>query len=282
MDNSIKVNERHASHPVDFRSYDTQRLREEFLVDSVFEEESICLTYSYYDRLIVGGAMPVHKELSLDATDQLKSDFFCSRREAGIINLGGNGVVAVDGVDYSLGYQEAIYIPMGAESIRLKSDDSSAPSLFYINSAPAHKAFEVKKITREDANVMDLGSSEEANKRRIFQLIVSKTCDTCQLQMGLTSLETGSVWNTMPPHVHGRRMEAYMYTELDDNQAICHFMGDQENTRHIWMQNNQAVISPSWSIHSAVGTSNYTFIWGMAGENLDFTDMDGIKPADLR
>jgi 4-deoxy-L-threo-5-hexosulose-uronate ketol-isomerase len=279
---NIKYEERYASHPGDVRNYGTTQLRDDFLIEHIFEEDRINLTYTGFDRFITGGAMPVSEEVSLDAIDPLKAEHFCDRREVGIINIGNEGTVVVDGESYSLDQKDAIYIGMGVRSIVLKSNNSETPAKFYINSATAHQAFPTKKISRSDAITMDLGTSSEANQRKIYQYIVRATVETCQLQMGLTSLDSGSVWNTMPPHTHNRRMEVYFYTDLDENQAICHYMGTPLETRHIWMSNNQAIISPSWSIHSAVGTSNYSFVWGMAGENLDFTDMDVIKPTDLR
>ncbi len=278
----ISFKERFSCHPVDVKKYDTTQLRSEFLIERVFKEDEILLTYSHYDRFIAGGAMPVKKELSLEAIDLLKAKHFCERREVGIINIGGDGTVIVDGESYNLNHKDAIYIGMGTRSVILNSNNNLAPAMFYINSAPAHHSFPTKKISKSDAITMDLGTSSEANERQIFQYIVKATVETCQLQMGITSLKSGNVWNTMPPHTHNRRMEVYFYTDLDENQAICHYMGTAQETRHIWMKNNQAVISPSWSIHSAVGTSNYSFVWGMAGENLDFTDMDVIKPTDLR
>lgn len=282
MNNYTTVDERFASHPRDFQTYGTQRLREEFLVESVFENDKILLTYTHYDRFIVGGIVPASKDLYLESIDQLKAENFCDRREVGVINIGGKGIVEVDNIEYEISYQDALYIPKGSKNIIFKSADSTNPALYYLTSAPAHKEFPIKKIAKSDVVVLDLGIEEDANERQIFQYIVAATCETCQLQMGFTALKPGNVWNTMPPHTHNRRMEVYFYTDLKEGAAISHYMGDKENTRVIWMKNNQAVISPSWSIHSAAGTSNYIFIWGMAGENLDFTDMDGIKPTELR
>ncbi len=279
---TIFYEERFPSHPKDVKKYGTTQLRDEFLIETVFVEEKIHLTYTGFDRFITGGAMPVNEGLSLDAIDPLKAEHFCDRREVGIINIGSEGTVIIDGESFGLNHKDAIYVGMGVRSIIMKSSNPKNPAKFYINSAPAHHAYPVKKISRSDAITMDLGTSSEANQRKIYQYIVKGTVETCQLQMGLTSLDSGSVWNTMPPHTHNRRMEVYFYTDLDKNQAICHYMGTPQETRHIWMSNNQAVISPSWSIHSAVGTSNYSFVWGMAGENLDFKDMDVIKPTDLR
>ena len=278
----INYEERYSSHPEDVKKYDTEQLRSKFLIESVFKEDQIQLTYTHFDRFICGGAMPVKKELSLEAIDPLKATFFCERREVGIINIGGEGTVIVDGENHNLKHKDAIYIGKGTRSIILKSNNDSAPAMFYINSASAHHSFPTKKIPKSKAITLDLGNEAEANIRQIYQYIVAGTVETCQLQMGVTSLKTGNVWNTMPPHTHNRRMEVYFYTDLDENQAICHLMGTAQETRHIWMTNNQAVISPPWSVHCAAGTSNYSFIWGMAGENLDFTDMDAINTIDLK
>jgi 4-deoxy-L-threo-5-hexosulose-uronate ketol-isomerase len=212
----------------------------------------------------------------------MKAAFFCERRELGIINIGGTALIAVDGTNYKLGFKEALYVTHGSRDILLASENPAQPAMLYLNSAPAHRAFSNKLIRQGDVNVIEIGREEDSNRRRIRQFIVAATCETCQLQMGITELQPGSVWNTMPPHTHNRRMEVYLYTDVKEGQSICHFMGEGAETRHIWMQNNQAVISPNWSIHAAAGTSNYSFIWGMAGENLDFGDMDSIKPTDLR
>lgn len=278
----ITYEERYESHPDDVKKYDTSELRKHFLIDKVFVSGEIVLTYTHYDRFIAGGAVPLKSPLTLDTIDPLKAAHFCDRREVGVINMGGNGIVTVDGTKYDLKAKEAIYIGMGTLSVIFESNDSNNPALFYINSAPAHQTFPTKKITLDDVIFMDLGSKNDANERQILQYIVAATVETCQLQMGMTELKPGSVWNTMPTHTHNRRMEVYLYTNLQEGQVVSHFMGQAQETRHIWMSNNQAVISPPWSIHSGSGTSNYTFLWGMAGENLDFTDMDGIKKTDLR
>ncbi len=278
----ITYDERYEAHPEDVKSYDTTKLRDHFLIDEVFVENEIKLTYTHYDRYISGGAVPVGDVLNLEAIDPLKAEHFCDRREVGVINIGGEGTVTVDGTAHVLSKKEALYIGMGSKTITFESSDASNPALFYINSAPAHHGFPTKKIGRADANVLQLGSKADANERELFQYIVSATVETCQLQMGITELKPGSVWNTMPAHTHNRRMEVYMYTDVAEDQAVCHFMGPGHETRHIWMSNNQAVISPPWSIHSGAGTSNYSFLWGMAGENLDFTDMDGIPKHELR
>jgi len=276
------INEAYSVHPEDFKRYNTERIRKEFLVGSIFEADEITLTYSLYDRLIVGGANPVTTDLNLEPFDALKSDSFLERRELGIINIGGPGIVKTENEDYDLQYKEALYLGKGIKHVSFKSIDESNPAKFYFNSAPAHTAYPSKKITLNDAEIVNLGSLETSNERVINKLIVNSVVKTCQLQMGLTELKSGSVWNTMPAHTHNRRMEAYFYFEVPNNQAVCHFMGQPDETRHIWMKNEQAVLSPSWSIHSGAGTSNYTFIWGMAGENLDYTDMDVVSPLELK
>ena len=274
--------ERYAYHPEDFKTYDTERIRKEFLMDKVMDPGNILLVYSAIERFIVGGALPIDEPLKLDPIDPLKAEYFCYRREVGVINVGGTGTITVDGTEYKMNFKEALYIGKGSKEITFASDDSKNPAKYYINSAPAHKEYPVKHITLADANVLHKGSLETSNERTINQLIINEVVDTCQLQMGMTELKPGSIWNTMPPHRHSRRNEVYFYFNLPEDQAICHFMGEPDNTRHIWMHNEQAVISPNWSIHSAAGTANYIFIWGMAGENLDYTDMDNIEPKDLR
>lgn len=273
---------RYASHPEDAKKYDTARLRKEFLVQNLFVTNEVNMVYTLFDRLVVGGAMPFNEVLTLDAIDPLKSEFFLSRRELGIYNIGGAGKVLVDGVVFSLEYKEALYLGAGNRTVSFESNDASCPSKFYFNSAPAHKTFPDRKITKADAIVMELGSLETANHRNINKMLVCQVLETCQLQMGMTELQVGSVWNTMPAHTHSRRMEAYFYFEVPEGNAVCHFMGEPTETRHIWMQGEEAVISPEWSIHSAAATSNYTFIWGMAGENLDYSDQNFYKHTELR
>lgn len=279
---SIHFEERFASHPSDVKHYDTQQLRDHFLIETVMEAGKIHLVYSHYDRYIAGGAVPVDGSLELYAIEPLKAPFFCYRRELGIINVGGKGTVSVDGTVYSVDFKEALYIGKGSEKIIFTSDDPVLPARFYLNSTPAHKELPTRHITLKDANVLQMGSQQTSNERQINQLLISKVIETCQLQMGMTELRPGSVWNTMPAHTHSRRMEVYFYFNVPDGQAICHFMGQPQETRHLWMVNEQAVISPNWSIHSAAGTANYIFIWGMAGENLDYADMDVVQPNQLR
>ena len=278
---AISFETRYASSPQAVKQYDTEQLRAEFLIDNLMEIGKINLTYSHYDRYIAGSAVPV-QPLTLETIDPLKSSFFLERRELGIINVGGNGAVIVDGTTYELGLKDALYVGSGNKDVVFKSDDVNNPSKFYLNSAPAHKNFPTKKVSLAEANKLQLGTMETANHRTVNQMIIGGIVATCQLQMGMTELKTGSVWNTMPAHVHDRRMEVYFYLDIPENQAVCHFMGQTDETRHIWMNNHQAVISPPWSIHSGAGTSNYTFIWGMAGENLDYGDMDVCKITDLR
>jgi len=272
---------RYASSPKAVKQYDTEQLRDEFLIDDLLQNGKIKWVYTHYDRYMAGGAVPT-SDLKLETIDPLKAEHFLERRELGIINVGGDGSIVVDGETFKINHKDALYIGMGAKEVSFKSDDTSNPAKFYMNSAPAHKAYPTKKTSLAEANKIELGSLETANHRTVSQMIIGGIVTTCQLQMGMTELKTGSVWNTMPAHVHDRRMEIYFYLDVPEEQAVCHFMGQPQETRHIWMHNHQAVISPPWSIHSGSGTSNYTFIWGMAGENLDYNDMDVAKITDLR
>ena len=260
----------------------TEAIRSDFLIEDVFGSDEVKLVYSHFDRYITGGVIPVKGKVSLDTIDSLKSEFFLERRELGIINVGGKGTVMADGQSYSLDYKEALYLGKGTKEVYFYSDTAHKPALFYLNSTPAHHPYPSKKIGRDEAEIVELGAPETANARTIRKLIVNSIVETCQLQMGMTEIHSGSVWNTMPAHVHDRRMEVYFYFEVPEEQAVCHFMGAPNETRHLWMTNNQAVISPPWSIHSGCGTSNYTFIWGMAGENLDYGDMDACPIPTLR
>ncbi|MBW6502284.1 MAG: 5-dehydro-4-deoxy-D-glucuronate isomerase [Bacteroidales bacterium] len=278
----MKIELRYAAHPADVKDYDTDRIRREFLVSSVFVQDEISLVYSLYDRYIVGGAMPVEKTLKLEPVDELKATEFLDRREMGLINVGGDAEITAGGVVYHLGHKEALYLGRGTANVSFKSNDNSNPAKLYINSAPAHHTYPPKKVTLADAEIVEMGTHETSNHRIINKLLVNSIVKTCQLQMGMTELKQGSVWNTMPVHTHNRRMEAYFYFEVPAKQAVCHFMGEPDETRHIWMTNEQAVLSPSWSVHSAAGTSSYTFIWGMAGENLDYGDMDIRHPDTLK
>lgn len=272
---------RYAHHPDDVKNYTTEELRHHFLIPKLFVKDEINLTYTMYDRYIAGGAFPVSKKIKLETINDLKADYFLERRELGVINVGGKGKVTVDGNVFELGHKEALYVGRGNKDVFFEAANGEQP-YFYLNSAPAHKSYPVKKVTLADAEVVELGDSKYSNKRKINKLLVNSVVETCQLQMGMTELKEGNVWNTMPPHTHTRRMEVYFYFDLEEGQTISHFMGQPQETRHIFMQNHQAVISPEWSIHSGAGTSNYTFIWGMCGENLDYTDMDGVQPNELK
>lgn len=279
---STKINERFASHPEDFKHYDTARIRKEFLIENLMENNVINLVYSHYDRFIVGGVIPVSQKVPLETVNVLKAPYFLARRELGIINVGGKGTVTVEGTKYEIDFKEALYIGSGNKEVVFESADKNTPAHFYLNSAPAHTSYPIKKVSLADAEIAEMGSLEASNARRINKLMVNSVVQTCQLQMGMTELKPGSVWNTMPAHTHSRRIEAYFYFNVPEGQAICHYMGQPQETRHIWMKNEEAVISPNWSIHSAAGTSNYIFIWGMAGENLDYGDMDICNPTDLK
>jgi 4-deoxy-L-threo-5-hexosulose-uronate ketol-isomerase len=272
---------RYAHHPDDVKNYTTEQLRKHFLIEDLFQEDTIKLVYTMYDRYLVGGILPVTGPLKLETIEELKSEHFLERRELGIINVGGKGSVTVDGEMYELDHKEALYIGKGNKEIVFDKTGSGQPC-FYINSAPAHHAYPTRKITKSEAEIVQLGEERYANKRTVNKLIVNSVLETCQLQMGMTELHPGSIWNTLPAHTHERRMEAYFYFELEEGQAVCHFMGQPQETRHIFMKNHQAVISPEWSIHSGTGTSSYTFIWGMAGENLDYSDMDIVSPDQMK
>ena len=273
---------RYAVSPAETKQMDTAQLRGNFLIERLFDADQVNLTLTHYDRYIAGGAMPVDSTLALPNPDALKADYFLERRELGIINVGAKGTVTADGVSYELDFKEALYIGKGAREVSFTSADSKNPAKFYLNSAPAHHTYPTKKVSKAEAEIVELGSPETANHRIINKLLVNSVLPTCQLQMGMTELKSGSVWNTMPAHTHDRRMEVYFYFEVPQGQSVCHFMGQPQESRHIWMQNEQAVISPNWSIHSGAGTSNYTFIWGMAGENLDYGDMDHCAINELK
>lgn len=273
---------RYASNPRDAKSYDTERLRNDFLIEKLFAEDEVNMVYSMYDRLVVGGAMPVNEALQLEAIDPLKQPIFLRSREIGIFNVGGNGCVKVGEDLFELEYKEALYLGSGDREVYFESADPNNPAKFYFNSATAHRNYPDKKVTKSDAIVAEMGSLESSNHRNINKMIVNQVLPTCQLQMGMTELAPGSIWNTMPAHTHTRRMEAYFYFEVSEDQAICHFMGEPQETRHIWMKGDEAVLSPEWSIHAGAGTCNYTFIWGMAGENLDYGDQDFSKITDLK
>lgn len=276
------IEERFAVHVDDYKHYDTEKLRQHFLVENIFSTDKLQMVYTHYDRMMIGGAMPIKKEIKLDPVDQQKAEHFLARRELGAINIGGSGAITVDGETYEMESRSALYIGSGTEEVTFRSLDPHNPAKFYLNSAPAHHSYPTRKVGMKDAKVLELGSSDTCNERRVNQLLINGIIETCQLQMGMTELQPGSIWNTMPVHTHTRRMEAYFYFNLGEDQAVCHFMGPKDETRHLWIHNEQAVLSPPWSMHSGVGTANYTFIWGMAGENLDYTDMDFQKPHELK
>ena len=273
---------RYAAHPEDVKHYDTQRLRRDFLIEKLFAEDEVNMVYSMYDRIVVGGAMPVKESLTLEAIDPLKAPCFTHRREVGVYNVGGAGCIKVGDEVFDLDYKEALYIGSGDREVVFCSKDAEKPAKFYFNSATAHMSYPCKKVNKQNAVVAHMGSLEMSNERDINKMLVNQVLQTCQLQMGMTELAPGSVWNTMPAHVHSRRMEAYFYFELPEDQAVCHLMGEPQETRHIWMHGEQAVLSPEWSIHSAAATHNYTFIWGMGGENLDYGDQDFFQITDLK
>ena len=258
---------RYAAHPEDAKSYDTKRIRRDFLIEKVFSPNEVNMVYSMYDRMVVGGAMPVGEVLQLEAIDPLKAPYFLTRREMGIFNVGGPGVVRAGDAVFEMDYKEALYLGSGDREVTFESKDTAHPAKFYFNSVTAHRNYHDKQ-----------GSTP----RNISMMLVNPAVPTCQLQMGMTELAPGSVWNTMPAHVHSRRMEAYFYFEIPEDHAICHFMGEVDETRHVWMKGDQAVLSPEWSIHSAAATHNYTFIWGMGGENLDYGDQDFSLITDLK
>ncbi|MCE5262606.1 MAG: 5-dehydro-4-deoxy-D-glucuronate isomerase [Deltaproteobacteria bacterium] len=273
---------RYAVHPDHMKTLDTRGIRDLFLVENLFEKDGLNLVYSHIDRIIAGGVCPVEGKVALQGTKELGVDFFLQRREVGIINIGAAGTVTVDGKEYTLGNKECLYIGMGAKEVSFASADRNDPALFYLNSAPAHAAYPIVKISLTDAQRLDLGDPVKANVRTIYQFIHPKVLKSCQLVMGLTILAPGSNWNTMPCHTHDRRMEVYLYFDMPADAVVFHLMGAPAETRHIVVRNRQAVISPSWSIHSGVGTGSYTFIWGMVGENQTFTDMDDVPMSTLK
>ena len=279
-----------ACHPEDVKHYDTQTLRARFMMPEVMVADQITLTYSLYDRFIFGGAVPVSCPLQLEPIDPLKASYFLERRELGIINVGGEGIVTVCDKDYLLGFKDALYVGRGNKTVIFRSKDPANPAKFYLNSATAHKSYKTQLVTIDGrkgsikANSFAAGKMEDSNDRVINQLIVGNVLEEgpCQLQMGLTELKPGSVWNTMPAHTHSRRIEAYFYFNVSPGNMICHLMGEPQEERLVWLANEQAIMSPEWSIHAAAGTSNYMFIWGMAGENLDYGDMDKFQYTDMR
>ena len=277
---------RYSANKKDVKRYTTEELRKEFLIENLYQPDQVVAVYSHVDRMVTLGCMPVSKQVSIDQGIDIWKNFgtsyFLERREIGIFNIGGSGKITVDGTVYELGYKDCLYITRGAKEVYFSSDDASKPAKFYMVSAPAHCSYETRLIKIADAAKKPLGAMETSNKRVINQFIHPDVLKTCQLSMGMTVLEPGSVWNTMPAHTHERRMEVYMYFEVPEDQVVFHMMGEGDETRHIVMRNEMAVISPSWSIHAGAGTCNYTFIWAMGGENQAFDDMDTIAIPDLK
>lgn len=278
----MKVDVRHAAHPGDVKRYDTETLREHFLVESVFETGEISLTYSHYERLVIGGAVPGTQPLTLTAPVAIGQETFLAERELGAINIGGAGSITVDGTRYDLGALDCLYIGKGATDVQFASADAAQPAKFYLVSTPAHHTHPTVLLKPEQVRKVEAGAKATANERTIFQYIHPEVCASCQLTMGLTRLAEGSVWNTMPSHTHDRRSEAYLYFGIDPAHRVFHFMGEPQQTRHMLVAGEQAIISPPWSIHSGAGTSNYSFIWAMGGDNKSFTDMDHLAISELR
>lgn len=277
---------RYSTNPNDVKRYTTEDLRNEFLIQNLYKEDQVVSIYSHVDRMVVLGICPVHEQLpitkGIDVWKEFGTDYFLERREAGVFNIGGNGKIVVDGTEYVMNYKDCLYISKESKEVIFISDDINNPAKFYLVSAPAHKVCKTTYIPIEKANKRPMGDLKTSNKRTINQFIHPDVIETCQLSMGMTSLEEGSFWNSMPAHTHERRMEIYTYFEIPEGNSVFHFMGKPTETRHIAMQNYEAVISPSWSIHCGCGTSNYTFIWAMGGENQVFDDMDNIDIPDMR
>lgn len=276
------MNTRFAIGPRETASLDTAGLRAHFLIENIFTPGAIELTYTHYDRMLVGGAMPTQGSLALPCPDGLKAQFFLERRELGALNVGGPGAILVDGTTYELGTQDCLYVGRGSQQVSFESADAANPARFYLLSAPAHQDYPTARRTQAEATPVEMGSQETANARTIYKYIFNEGLPSCQLVMGLTQLKPGSVWNTMPSHLHDRRMEAYLYFNLPQGQRVLHLLGEPQETRPLWVSNEQAILSPPWSIHTGCGTSAYAFIWGMAGENLEYTDVDAVALADLR
>jgi len=273
---------RYAISPNEAKQLDTEQLRENFLLQNLMQDDKVNLVYSHCDRVIIGGVKPVNKIIELPNHPELRADYFLERREIGIINIGGAGMVVADGEEFAINKLDCVYLGKGTKDVKLKSADKSEPAIFYLLSAPAHHTYPNKLMVKEKATPVELGASETSNKRTVYKYIHLDGIKSCQLVMGLTVLENGSVWNSVPPHTHTRRMEVYFYFEVPEQHRVFHFMGTPEQTRHIIMANHEAVISPPWSTHLGCGTSNYGFIWGMAGENLDYTDMDAAPITILK
>ncbi|WP_107727428.1 5-dehydro-4-deoxy-D-glucuronate isomerase [Desmospora activa] len=273
---------RHATNPVEAKQYTTERLRQEYLIEDLFQPDQIKLVYTHHDRVIVGGAVPVKETLALEVPAELRTDYFLERREVGFIAIGGPTVITIDGEEHLLQHKDGLYVGKGAREVSLRSQDPSQPAKVYFVSTLAHQSYPTAKIALAEANPVHLGSLESSNERTIYQYIHADGVQSCQLMMGMTLLKPNNIWNTMPPHLHDRRMEVYLYFDMDEQARVFHLMGEPQETRHLVVKNEQAVISPSWSIHSGAGTSPYTFIWAMGGENYTFKDMDAVAMEDLK
>jgi 4-deoxy-L-threo-5-hexosulose-uronate ketol-isomerase len=273
---------RYAIHPDHMKRLDTKEMRKHFLMEGLFEKDGMNMVYSHIDRIIAGGICPIHRALELKVTKELGVDFFLQRRELGIINIGSEGIVSVDGKEYHLEKKECLFIGMGSKEVSFKSLDKNHPAKFYFNSAPAHSSYPTVKLSMNDVQRLNLGTADKANVRTIYQYVHPSVLKSCQLVMGVTVLEPNSIWNTMPCHTHDRRMEVYLYFDLPEDALVFHLLGEPKETRHIVVKNEQAVLSPSWSIHAGVGTSHYSFIWGMVGENQTFTDMDQVPVSEMK
>jgi 4-deoxy-L-threo-5-hexosulose-uronate ketol-isomerase len=273
---------RFQNSPVETKQMTTEQLRKNFLIEGLMQPGTIQLTYSHYDRMIVGGIVPTSSAINLPKEEELKANYFLERREMGIINVGGKGTVSADGVAYEIEKLECVYLGKGTKEVSFSSASGKEPALFYVLSVPAHQTYPNRKMTKAEASPVNLGDISTSNKRTIYKYIHNDGIQSCQLVMGLTNLDAGSVWNSVPPHTHTRRMEAYFYFDIDDAQRVFHFMGEPQETRHLVMANNEAVLSAPWSMHFGVGTANYGFIWGMAGENKEFTDMDPVPVATIK
>lgn len=278
----MEMETRYANHPEEIKRYNTEELREHFLVETLFEAGKVHLTYTHADRMIFGGVTPAEEELTIKLDKELGVTYFLERRELGIINIGGDGVIILDGQEYSMAGRDGLYVGRGTKEVLFRSTDANDPAKFYINSSPAHHTYPTVKIDINNIDPLIKGDPETLNVRHIYQYVHPNNCESCQLQMGLTMLQPGSVWNTMPCHTHERRMEVYLYFDMEPETRVFHFMGEPDQTRHLVMKNEQAAISPSWSIHTGTATNNYTFIWGMCGENITYDDMDHVDMADLR
>jgi 4-deoxy-L-threo-5-hexosulose-uronate ketol-isomerase len=276
------MTQRYAISPRETAGMTTTELRENFLIETIFTPGEIGLTYTHYDRMIVGGAMPMTAALALPNPGNLKADYFLERRELGALNVGGAGTITVDGTTYELGHQDCLYVGKEAKEVSFASQDAANPAKYYLLSSPAHAVLPTTLRTQAEATPVEMGAAETANQRTIYKYIYGEGIQSCQLVMGLTQLKSGNVWNTMPSHTHDRRMEAYLYFNLPENQRVLHLMGEPSETRPLWVSNEQAILSPPWSIHTGCGTANYAFIWGMAGENREYTDMDQVGIFELR